>query len=435
MRVRFAVVIGALGFGVACNNPQASLVSLTGTSTSGGTLGSSTSSGGTAGSSSSGGSTTGGRRFSCNLGDGGLFAAPITIVTGVMSEIAGAVVVGDLDNDGNLDVAVSYDDPSGINETGVEVLFGDGKGSFREIFHYGVFNYPQDLLIAPLGNPPLTSLAVMDVGTASQSGHVFIARFYGDGGMDISATLPVTSPGASFWESGSVADVNHDGLPDLLIGSNVLTSNTLEIEVLLGTDAGGWNAGGFLPAYDFNNDVVGDFNEDGIPDVVGQPTLGTDDLLLLLGNGDGTFADAGVIAHQPLGNTFFQIGDLNEDGHLDILAFGPALSSNGVASTLFLGRGDGTFTTSPMASPQYPFALRDLNGDGHLDTVVANTKPGISVLLGNGDGTFRPSSDVLLLDGGFGSVAIGDLNNDGRPDIITSNRGGGNVIVFLNNCR
>jgi hypothetical protein len=107
--------------------------------------------------------------------------------------------------------------------------------------------------------------------------------------------------------------------------------------------------------------------------------------------------------------------------------------------SVLLGNGDGTFqpaltydtgaSTSPIS-----VAVGDLDGDGHPDLATANQYPGAnnaSVLLGSGDGTFQPPTTYAT--GSFpNSIAIGDLNGDGRPDVVTADLGSGDASVLLN---
>ena len=122
------------------------------------------------------------------------------------------------------------------------------------------------------------------------------------------------------------------------------------------------------------------------------------------------------------------LGDFNGDGNADIAT----ANQRGTVSVL-LGNGDGTFQAAenyPTNGESESVAVGDFNGDGKEDLVVANLRSGVSVLLGNGDGTFRAAVNY---GAGFGpSVAVGDFNGDGKADLVTVNVGG-NVSVLLGN--
>src|SRR5207302_408575 len=134
------------------------------------------------------------------------------------------------------------------------------------------------------------------------------------------------------------------------------------------------------------------------------------------------------------------VGDFNGDGNLD-LAVANWGGTNGTVSAL-LGNGDGTFQTAVNYAAglnSISIAVSDFNGDGKLDLVVANSgSTNISVLLGNGDGTFRPAVNYGAETAPY-SVAVGDFNDDGKLDVAVANAGsgyyqtGGNVSVLLGN--
>ena len=176
-----------------------------------------------------------------------------------------------------------------------------------------------------------------------------------------------------------------------------------------------------------------DLNGDAHPDLA-VANLGSSSMSVLLGNGDGTFGPATSF---PTGNSpcALDSADLNADGRADVVV----VDRGDNTVSVFLGNGDGTFRsrtdyvtgTSPSA-----VAIADLNLDGQLDLAVANfASYTVSVLLGNGDGTFQPKMDF-----GTGrnprSVAIGDMNGDAVPDLVTANFGhllSGIISVLLGN--
>jgi len=196
---------------------------------------------------------------------------------------------------------------------------------------------------------------------------------------------------------------------------------------------------GFL-SYDAGNNpqsvAIGDLNADGRPDLaVANYDFGASTVSVLLGNGDGTFGSKTDFAtgDNPVS---VAIGDLNGDGRPDLAVANSGFPATNTVSVL-LGNGDGTFgsnTDFGTGSEPSSVAIGDLNGDGRPDLAVANEQPPstVSVLLGNGDGSFGTKTDF-----GTGasphSVAIGDLNADGRPDLAVANYGTGTVSVLLGN--
>jgi CSLREA domain-containing protein len=184
--------------------------------------------------------------------------------------------------------------------------------------------------------------------------------------------------------------------------------------------------------------TVGDFNGDGIMDLATANLL-ANSVTVLLGNGDGTFilkASPGVGAN-PWG---IAIGDFNGDGILDLVTANSALDTPGTPGTvtILLGNGDGTFTTKStpgVGNGPYSVAVGDFNGDGIPDLAVANTGDNtVTILLGNGDGTFTTKSTPGVGDFPY-SVAVGDFNGDGIQDLAVANAlgnsNGSTVTVML----
>ena len=171
-----------------------------------------------------------------------------------------------------------------------------------------------------------------------------------------------------------------------------------------------------------NDLVTADFNGDGIEDLA-VPDSATGVVAVFLGKGDGTFQPA-MNASTGLGSTplALAVGDFNGDGKPDMaVALG-----NIAAVAILLGNGDGTFApaqTIPTAGSilYYPIALAvgDFNHDGRLDIATANNQVGVSVLLGNGNGSFQPYKS-LGTDKGPSWIAAGDFNNDGVPDLAVT---------------
>ena len=126
--------------------------------------------------------------------------------------------------------------------------------------------------------------------------------------------------------------------------------------------------------------------------------------------------------------------DLNGDGAEDLILTGGGFSFGAVS--VILGNGDGTFRAPRQLTANrnpYGVAVGDLNGDGVPDLAVANRDSGnVTVFLGLGDGTFQLGVDFFVLGSGPSAVVLGDFNGDGRLDIATANSTSNNVSVLLN---
>jgi hypothetical protein len=296
---------------------------------------------------------------------------------------------------------------------------------------------------------------------------VAVADLNGDGDLDVvvantstvgmllgngDGTLQsaITYPAGSIQSSIAVADFRGDGRLDV-VTSGESSTVPFAASVLLGNGAGGfqppaeYGSGGV----DDNSVAVADVNGDGNPDIVvanwGGGT-GGGAIGVLLGNGDGTFKPA--VTYNSAGGTAnaVVIADLRNDGKLDLLVADTNCNSCSTSViAVLLGNGDGTFQpattygTGGTGGGEGLFggeslAVADVNGDGKPDVAVVNSQSNtVAVLLGNGDGTFQPA--VTYSTGGSypDAVAIADLNGDGKLDLVVVNQSEGTAAVLLGN--
>ncbi len=261
----------------------------------------------------------------------------------------------------------------------------------------------------------------LDLASADFSGTVRIFLGNGDGTFRVGQTYAACNA-----HGLAVGDFNQDGIPDLVVAD----AGCGEVTILLGVGDGSFTEGGTfstgsggLSPYSV---AVGDFNSDGKLDLVtADETLSK--ASVLIGNGDGTF-QTHVDYTTCTDSRKVVTGDFNGDGRLDF-----AVSSyNGVS--VLLGKGDGTFqpeTFYSLITPDHPYMLTaDLNGDGMLDLAVASTAGSVSVLMGKGDGTFN--SAVNYSTGGYSAaVAAADFNGDGILDLVFTNYATSNISLLL----
>ena len=180
--------------------------------------------------------------------------------------------------------------------------------------------------------------------------------------------------------------------------------------------------------------VTGDFNVDGVPDLAAA-NVGSGNVSILLGNGDGTFKAPSTIPIPASGAAAggIAVGDFNGDGNQDLAV----IDSNHSNVYILLGDGTGNFTVVGssliVGSLPHGIAVGDFNGDGNADITVGDynvnvPKSTVSILLGNGDGTFQPRNIVNITTGDTQAwwITVGDFNEDGNLDV---------QVMFINSSR
>jgi hypothetical protein len=239
--------------------------------------------------------------------------------------------------------------------------------------------------------------------------------------------------------SAVVVDFDGDGVLDA-VTSNVEGGASVagDLRLLRGKRDGSFGAPEVLASYAVSAGglAVTDVNGDAVPDVVATlPEL--DQVVVHLGAGGGGVQPE-ISSMAGDGCRSLTLGDLNADGIADVVTANLASRT----MSLLIGRGDGSFeppTDLPLAdfpsvvsgsvSPRSA-DLSDVDGDGDLDLLVASWPVGVNLFMGNGDGTFEPAISVLGDDRNSDSAKFADMNGDGVPDLVTIGRQDDQLRVF-----
>ncbi len=321
-----------------------------------------------------------------------------------------AVALADLDNDGNLDVVAGGSSPAALT-----ISYGDGRGGMSRPQHLYLKGEVQSIAIADINEDGL-----MDIVISAQRETTGIKIWQNRSQQKWIKTIgPIEINNYQGIASG---DVNGDGHSDI-VAANASSDTQGGIQVWLGDGNGNWPTETGPTITGIYMDVaLADFNEDGILDLAGAGWGIYGSLRIWLGDGTGNWSST-----PPLNNGShygISIGDLNRDGHLDILA---ATYRAGVH--IFLGDGTGAFvkTVSPQQEGSFWDIIPiDLDDDGAPDLLASSLDSnGIKAWRNEGFNSWAEIQRRFPSSGTYYGLALADLNQDGYDDICAASLGEG----------
>jgi hypothetical protein len=326
-----------------------------------------------------------------------------------------ALLVGDVDGNGTPDLVCVTQ--SGSNSV-VTVFQGDGKGNFQQIAASQVqyLGIPVTEYLADIDGDGLPDLVLSGEQGSATSGNLEWLHNTGGGNFAFAATLATMNGNTYF----SVGDLNGDGKPDIVYSTQSSPSAPFVVYTLLNQGSGQFSN---APTPGLNGiggltNII-DFNSDGIPDLVVQTIQpsGVIQLYSFQGVGNGSFQQVSSVTISPPGYEVYQlvVGDFDHDGFPDLAGTDGETEPSHI---LYLfGDGKGDFTPQKVVGPQgVGIAEGDINGDGIADVVVADRFSFVSVALGQMNRQF-PSAIALTPQVATTPYA-GDITSDGLLDIF-----------------
>lgn len=308
--------------------------------------------------------------------------------------------------------------------------------SFRPPVHFRVGTAPIHIAIADVNKDGIPDIVVANNGSNT------LTVFIGTGRGSFKEAKGSPYPAGQSPNDIGLVDFNGDGILDVAMPNHSVKFVT----VLLGDGKGAFS---FAPGSPFgvtstphpHGIAVADFNRDGKLDIA-VDSWGENKVLVMFGNGDGSFVTPGVkfdVGQAPYER--LRSADFNEDGNPDII------TSNweGSSVSVLLGDGRGGFSLAggenvPVPGSPFGIAVGDFNDDHHADIAIAHysghatdrSKNGLSVLFGDGKGNFERAKGSLFPVGNYPvTVVAGDVNGDGIPDIALPNYEDNTVSIYL----
>ncbi|CAF1023077.1 unnamed protein product [Adineta steineri] len=339
------------------------------------------------------------------------------------------LVINDFDNDNILDIATAN-----IYANNITIIFGYGNGSFGNstTLSTGDYSYPCSLAAGDFNNDHW-----MDIVVVNQYGYnIGIFLGFGNGSFALQKTFPVNS--MSYLTSVSVGDLNGDKILDVIVSDygSSYGAGYGNISVFYGYGDGNFTLPKTYPTgykSEPSSTAICDFNNDGRPDIVVTNSQ-KNTLDIMFAYKSEPFAVQTIF---PTGNgshpNALAIGDFNNDNETDIVVVKSGLDS----ISILLGYGNGSFienanySTGNNSLPS-SVAVHDFNNDDQLDIVVTNSNTNnINVYCGYGNGSFNLMSTYLTgLSSAPSFVDVRDINKDNNTDLIISNWGTNNILIF-----
>jgi hypothetical protein len=361
-----------------------------------------------------------------------------------------ALVAGYFSGGHNLDLAVANQDDGTVT-----VLQGQGDGTFHALAPVLVGGFPRAMVVGDFNGDHVPDLAVVDpfdstVTVLLGQGH---GAFHALAPVGVNLVVPVPATLGGMGQAAVegivgvvAADFDNDGDLDLVVYDQTHTA----LVFLPGNGDGTF--GPPAPTFQTNSRdslVVGDFNGDGLPDLAESDTRAGTLTVLFTKVDSSQHVTFNPLPSFPATPGAVAAADFNGDGHADL----SIVNSAAETVTVVLGRGDGTFVPGQVFIPPgqgqlaaVGIAENDFNGDGTLDLAVASGAasapsggtPGaggltgnfVTVLLGNGDGTYAPRQ-ILPVAGNPTAIVARDFNGDGIIDLAVAEAGANAVQIFL----